>query len=183
MRIHSFILGIFLAAFTGGMASAQSGGNFVIKDATLEGSGQTSSGGSFVSEVRLGQGLAGRSMSGGSYTVGGGIFPSPPEPPPLTPPTLPSGLTTGSVTVSSITLHWNDTSDNESGFRVERCTVKGKMCNFVQIAEVGPGATSEGSFINSGLVKNTTYRYRVLAFNSAGTSAYSNIASAKTLRK
>jgi titin len=180
MRIHSFILGIFLAAFTGGMVSAQSGGNFVIKDATLEGAGHTSSGGNFISEVRLGQGLAGRSMSGGSFAVGTGIFPAPPEPPPLTLPEPPSGLTTGPVTVSSITVTWTDTSNNEDGFLIESCKPKGKTCNFAQIAEVGPNATS---FADTGLSKGTQYRYRVRAFNATGNSAYSNIASAKTLRK
>ena len=54
------------------------------------------------------------------------------------------------------------------------------MCNFVQIAEVGTNAIS---FANTGLTKATQYRYRVRAFNSIGNSDYSNIVSAKTLRK
>jgi hypothetical protein len=37
------------------------------------------------------------------------------------------------------------------------------------------------SFSNTGLSRNTAYRYRVRAFNSGGNSSYSNIAKAKTL--
>ena len=39
------------------------------------------------------------------------------------------------------------------------------------------------TFANSGLSKNTTYRYRVAAFNASGVSGYSNIASATTLKR
>jgi hypothetical protein len=38
------------------------------------------------------------------------------------------------------------------------------------------------TFSNTGLSRNTRYRYRVRAFNSGGNSAYSNIAAARTLR-
>src|SRR5690606_42053142 len=38
----------------------------------------------------------------------------------------------------------------------------------------------ESSYLDTGLTANTTYDYRVLAFNSAGASSYSNIDSAET---
>lgn len=179
MKTNRSILSVLIAALIGGLASAQSGGNFVIKDATLEGAGHKSSGGAFVSDVRLGQGLVGQS-SGGVFAVGGGVFPEPPQPPPVTPPAAPNGLTAAADSASAITLEWQGISDNEKGFLIERCQ-KGKMCtNFVEIAEVGENITT---FQDSGLSKNTQYRYRVRAFNTAGNSAYSNIASAKTLRR
>jgi hypothetical protein len=75
-------------------------------------------------------------------------------------------------------LAWTDHSNNESGFKIERC--QGNSCtNFVQIAQVGPNVTT---YNNTGLARNTRYRYRVRAFNTGGNSAYSNIAAARTLR-
>jgi titin len=42
---------------------------------------------------------------------------------------------------------------------------------------VGANVTT---FPSTGLAKNTWYRFRVLAFNAAGNSAYSNIVQVKT---
>lgn len=94
-------------------------------------------------------------------------------------PINPTGLTATTVSNSQINLSWKDNSSNEDGFKIERC--EGETCtNFVQIAIVGANATT---FSNTGLSRLTTYRYRVRAFNAGGNSAYSNIASAKTLRR
>jgi hypothetical protein len=83
------------------------------------------------------------------------------------------------VSVTQVNLSWSDNSNNEQGFRIERCT--GNNCtNFVQIAQVGANVTS---FANTGLVGNTRYRYRVRAFNATGNSAYSNIADARTPKR
>lgn len=99
-------------------------------------------------------------------------------PPPPALPNAPSGLTATAISNSRIDLAWTDNASNEDGFKIERC--KGATCtNFAQIATVGPNVTS---FSNTGLAKNTSYRYRVLAYNTAGNSGYSNIATAKTPR-
>jgi Fibronectin type III domain len=75
-------------------------------------------------------------------------------------------------------LAWQDNSNNEQGFKIERCP--GISCsNFAEIAQVGPNVSS---FSNTGLSRNTRYRYRVRAFNGGGNSGYSNIAAARTLR-
>jgi PKD repeat protein len=96
----------------------------------------------------------------------------------VTPPTAPTGLTATAVARNQINLSWTDNSNNETGFKIERC--KGSSCtSFVQIATVGADATTYSS---TGLNRNTWYRYRVRAYNAAGNSAYSNTASAKTLR-
>jgi hypothetical protein len=81
-----------------------------------------------------------------------------------------------SVSKNSIDLAWNDNSTNESEFQLERCT--GATCtNFAQIAQPAANATT---FDNTGLVRKTTYRYRVRAFNASGSSAYSNIVNGTT---
>ena len=99
--------------------------------------------------------------------------------PPVTPPNAPLGLTAQTVSASQINLNWTDASANEDGFKVERC--EGATCtNFAQIATVG---TNVNTFSNTGLNRNTTYRYRVRAYNTSGDSNYSNIASAKTFKR
>jgi hypothetical protein len=96
-----------------------------------------------------------------------------------TPPAAPTALVATTVSATQINLAWADNSSDEQGFRVERCA--GVNCtNFVQIVQLGPGVTT---YPNTGLTKNTTYRYRVRAFNAAGNSAYSNTATGKTLKK
>ena len=67
----------------------------------------------------------------------------------------------------------------KTGFRIERC--KGSTCtNFTQIATVGANVTT---YSNTKLTANTTYRYRVYAYNASGISGYSNTATATTLRR
>jgi hypothetical protein len=96
----------------------------------------------------------------------------------LTPPAAPSNLKATAVSRSQINLAWNDNSNNEKTFAIERC--RGATCtNFALIANV---AANKTSYSNTGLSRNTTYRYRIRAYNDAGYSAYSNIASAKTPR-
>jgi carboxypeptidase T len=97
---------------------------------------------------------------------------------PLVPP-APTNLTATAISKSQINLSWTDNADNETGFRIQRC--KGSTCtNFTQIATVDPNITS---YMNTKLSPNTTYRYRVVAYNASGTSNYSNIAVATTLRR
>jgi hypothetical protein len=90
-------------------------------------------------------------------------------------PAAPSGLNAASASSSQIDLTWADNSDNEDGFRVERSL--SAASGFAQIASVGANATS---YSNAGLSTDTTYYYRVRAYNSAGNSAYSNTTSATT---
>ncbi len=92
------------------------------------------------------------------------------------PPGNPSGLSATAVSNSQINLNWTDGSNNETGFRIERCT--GISCSsFLQIATVGANVTS---YSNTGLTANTGYTYRVRAYVSGANSAYTNSASAAT---
>lgn len=91
-------------------------------------------------------------------------------------PESPDNLVATTLSGSRIALSWNDNSDNESGFYIERATGLNGPWN--QIASVGADITS---FEDVGLMPNTTYRYRVRAYNATGNSNYSNISSATTL--
>jgi hypothetical protein len=89
-------------------------------------------------------------------------------------PTAPSMLAAGAVSSSQINLTWRDNSTNERGFRIERRLGTGA---WAQIGQVGANVRT---FASTGLTAGTTYSYRVLAYNTAGVSAYSNEASATT---
>lgn len=100
------------------------------------------------------------------------------------PPAAPSNLTATAVSSSQINLAWQDNSSNEDGFKIERCTGTAVFCtanpgNFAQITQVGANVTT---YSDMGLAANTTYSYRVRAFNGDGNSGYSNIADATTLQ-
>jgi len=91
----------------------------------------------------------------------------------------PSDLVATAVGTTQNILVWTDNATNETGFRIERC--KGTTCtNFSLIATVGANVTS---YSNTKLTANTTYRYRVYAYNASGNSGYSNIVTATTLRR
>ena len=99
-----------------------------------------------------------------------------PTPTPTGAPNAPSNLTANAVSASQINLNWSDNSSDETGFSIERCAGNG-CTNFAQIATVGANTTS---YPDPGLTSKTWYRYRVLAFNGNGNSAYSNIAQDRT---
>jgi len=75
----------------------------------------------------------------------------------------------GGASAGLLTLTWNDTSNNEDGFKIER--KEGLTGTFTQIAVAGANISS---YSDSGLTDSTTYCYQVRAFNSAGDSAYTN---------
>ena len=92
-------------------------------------------------------------------------------------PADPANLTASAVSGSQINLAWTDGSANELGFKIERCTGAG-CSNFAQVATVNANVTT---YSNTGLAPSTSYSYRVRAYNGAGDSGYTNVASATTL--
>ncbi|MDI6792863.1 MAG: fibronectin type III domain-containing protein, partial [bacterium] len=83
------------------------------------------------------------------------------------PPAGPGNLRRSEITSSSIRLSWDDNSDNETGFRIERRT--GTADDFDTIAMVRAGTEIH---LDSGLTPETTYCYRVFAYNETGDSSY-----------
>ena len=70
---------------------------------------------------------------------------------------------------AQLALAWNDNASDEDGFLVERRAAAAG--GFAQVAVVGPNVVG---YLDSGLPASTEYCYRVRAFNSIGTSAYTN---------
>lgn len=88
------------------------------------------------------------------------------------PPAAPSSVTALAVSDTEIDLTWDDNSDNEDGFRIEREEVAsaapgdgGPARAFSEVATAG---TDETSFRDAGLSPGTTYRYVVRACNRNG---------------
>ena len=93
-------------------------------------------------------------------------------------PTAPSGLTATATSSSTIDLHWTDIATNEIGQRIERSV--GSNANYALLTNVDENITT---FTDTGLVDGTQHYYRVRAFNTAGSSTYSNEQSAITTLK
>ena len=99
------------------------------------------------------------------------------SPPP--PPAAPSGLRVDFVAADRIQIVWTDNSNNEDGFIIESCAQRG-CNNFIEVGRVFPDIRH---FVHGNLFSNSQYYYRVRAFNAGGKSAYTDVVSAKTLRK
>ena len=93
-------------------------------------------------------------------------------PPPV--PTAPMSLAASASVRRRIDLTWTNTAADATSITVQRCT--GTTCTaFADVARLAATATS---WADLGVKSRTTYRYRLYASGDAGTSPYSNIASA-----
>lgn len=97
------------------------------------------------------------------------------QPPPEQPPAAPSNLTATAVSSSQINLSWTDNSGDETGFKISR--KEGANGSYSEIATAGANVTN---YSDTGLSAQTTYYYKVLAYNGAGNSGESNEANATT---
>ncbi|MCA9983646.1 MAG: multicopper oxidase domain-containing protein, partial [Anaerolineales bacterium] len=84
--------------------------------------------------------------------------------------TAPTNLVATLVGNTQVDLNWTDNSGNETGFTIERCTGAG-CTDFAAIASVGADVTA---YSDSSVTANTTYVYRVFAFNANVNSLPSN---------
>ena len=88
-------------------------------------------------------------------------------------PEAPTNLATGTVTAVSVVLTWDDNTNFEIGYRIER-KKEGEM-DFSLIGEVGEDVTT---FTSQGLTGSTSYEYRVagkLGVQESDITDYSNI--------
>jgi len=109
-----------------------------------------------------------RNTDGGQLTVNG-IVTS------VSPPAAPSNLIATAAGIDQIDLTWQDNSADEDGFKVE--SSPNGTTGWTEIGTVGAGVTT---YPDTGLVCDTTYYYRVLAYNTNGDSGTSNTDSATT---
>lgn len=91
------------------------------------------------------------------------------------PPSAPTGLSASSSSDTQVYLTWQDNSNNESSFQIERSTDGGAT-----FAPAGMASANVPSFTDGGLTASTQYCYRVYAQNLGGVSGYSNTACATT---
>jgi hypothetical protein len=76
-----------------------------------------------------------------------------------------------------VLLTWTDNSNNETGFIIERGLGSNATIPFV---EVGRVLSNVVTYTDKTVAKNTTYSYRIRAFNEGGNSAPSNVATVRT---
>ncbi len=94
---------------------------------------------------------------------------------PTDPPGAPLNLQVTAATSSSLTLSWEHDGDDEQGFDLQRSPAGAGSWTDLP----GPAAASTG-YTDTGLEPDTAYDYRIRAWNAAGASAWSNIASGAT---
>jgi alpha-tubulin suppressor-like RCC1 family protein len=88
----------------------------------------------------------------------------------------PSGLSATAVSFTQIDLSWQDNSNNEDGFEIERST---NGITYTLLTTTNANVTS---YSDTNLIPSITYYYRVRAFNTIGDrSAYSNETNATAL--
>lgn len=100
---------------------------------------------------------------------GGGAATSPATPTNLT-------ITPSQKTPSpTMLLAWTDNSNNELGFIIERST------NGTSWNSIGSTAIDAVTFTDTNVSSNTLYYYRIFAYNTVGSSSYSNTGSGTSL--
>jgi hypothetical protein len=90
-------------------------------------------------------------------------------------PDDPTGLAVTSTSPTTANLSWNDESDDETGFIVERGT------DGVNFSEIETTAADVETYTDTGLTSGARYYYRVKATNANGDSGYTDVVSVVTL--
>jgi hypothetical protein len=91
-------------------------------------------------------------------------------------PAPPTNLTAKAVSSSQVNLAWQESSGGVTGFKIQRSNNGGS--SWTLIATIGDVL----SYSDRTVHRRTTYEYRVAAYNGAGTSGWSNVATVTTPR-
>lgn len=94
---------------------------------------------------------------------------------PDVPPSAPGNLAVEAASAYQINLTWEDRSDNEVGFELERRT--GAQSEWNLVADIEANSVH---YEDQGLLPNTAYSYRLRAYNAVDFSDYSNEAATST---
>lgn len=81
------------------------------------------------------------------------------------------GVLSLSSSAAEALLNWNDNSNNEAGFNVERSVEGGSW------EQIGTTGVDEASYSDVTVEAGVNYTYRVNAYNDFGVSGYTNVAS------
>ncbi len=92
------------------------------------------------------------------------------------PPLTPANLIATALSTTEIRLNWQDNSNNEDGFRIERGLTQAGPFSLIDLKP-----ENSNTCVNAGLQPRTAYYYRIKAYNSGGESGYSGVASTTTL--
>jgi hypothetical protein len=93
-----------------------------------------------------------------------------------TTPSPPTNLTAQAVSRTQVNLAWQESSPGVTGFKIQRSSDGGST--WTLIATIGDVL----SYSDTTVHRRTTYEYRVAAYNGAGTSGWSNVATVTTPR-
>jgi titin len=95
--------------------------------------------------------------------------------PTATAPNAPTGAQASPISHNLVTLSWTDNASDETGFRIERSVNGGAWSSLTTVA------TNVTSYDDTSVSGETSYAYRVAAYNGAGDSASAESNSVTTL--
>lgn len=90
-------------------------------------------------------------------------------------PKAPSDLIVNEITETTITISWQDNSQNESGFIIAR-----RKIDEIAFTYIDTVATDVLTYQEVGLTPDNFYLYKVCAYNSFGVSDFTNTVTART---
>src|SRR3989344_7164719 len=92
-------------------------------------------------------------------------------------PNSPTGLSISSINSTALRANWNDVV-GETGYTLQYKLSSSSI--WQNVPSAGNLVANTITFLHNGLINNTSYDYRILAFNNGGNSSFSAVASGMT---